>query len=510
MNQIKVGAFLSYLIIGLNNIIGLLYTPFMLRMMGQTEYGLYSLVVSVVAYLTVFDLGFGNAIVRYTAKMRAENNKEKQYEMFGIFLLLYSFIGFITFCIGFIITGHVNTLFKVTMSVEEMDKVRIMLMLMICNLAFTFPMSIFGSIITAYENFVFQKLVNLVRIILNPVVMIIMLLIGYRAIGMVVVVTIFNVLTLLMNAWFCFYKLKIKIRLRKSSFDWPFLKEISIYSFWIFLNAIIDRIYWDSGQFILGMLTGVSVIAVYAVALQLVNIYKGFSTAISGLFLPRVTAMVTNNEGNDKISELFIRIGRIQYIILAFILSGFIVFGRVFIRFWAGPDYAQSYYIALLLFIPLLIPLIQNIGITVLQAKNKMKFRSILYLVVSICSLGISVPLAKLYGGIGCALGTAFALVIGQIIIMNIYYHKRVGLDMIAFWKEIGKMSVIPIVLSLLGCLLLYYVQLDSWGMFVLIVFVFSVVYIFLFWFKGMNQYERDLFMKPIQKMQKKIYNCLL
>ena len=136
-----------------------------------------------------------------------------------------------------------------------------------------------------------------------------------------------------------------------------------------------------------------------------------------------------------------------------------------------------------------------------------MKFRSILYLVVSICSLGISVPLAKLYGGIGCALGTAFALVIGQIIIMNIYYHKRVGLDMIAFWKEIGKMSVIPIVLSLLGCLLLYYVQLDSWGMFVLIVFVFSVVYIFLFWFKGMNQYERDLFMKPIQKMQKKIYN---
>ena len=156
MNQIKVGAFLSYLIIGLNNIIGLLYTPFMLRMMGQTEYGLYSLVVSVVAYLTVFDLGFGNAIVRYTAKMRAENNKEKQYEMFGIFLLLYSFIGFITFCIGFIITGHVNTLFKVTMSVEEMDKVRIMLMLMICNLAFTFPMSIFGSIITAYENFVFQ------------------------------------------------------------------------------------------------------------------------------------------------------------------------------------------------------------------------------------------------------------------------------------------------------------------------------------------------------------------
>lgn len=501
VNQIKVGALLSYLIIGLNNVIGLVYTPFMLRMMGQTEYGLYSLVASVVAYLTVFDLGFGNAIVRYTAKLRAKKDKEKQYELFGVFLLLYTIIGIITFFIGLAIYAHVDTLFKVTMSGEEMRKVRIMLLLMIGNLAFTFPMSIFGSIITAYENFVFQKVVNLVRIILNPILMIVMLLMGYRAIGMVVIVTLFNVLTLLMNAWYCFYKLKIKIKIRKGGFDWSFLREISIYSFWIFLNAIMDRIYWDSGQFILGMFTGVSVIAIYAVALQLVNIYKGFSTAISGLFLPRITAMVTNNEGDEKISELFIRTGRIQYIILAFILSGFIVFGKKFIIFWAGADYIQSYYIALILFVPLIIPLIQNVGITILQAKNKLKFRSILYLAISVGSLGISVPLAKLYGGIGCAIGTALALVIGQIIIMNIYYHKKVGLNMIKFWKEIGHMSIIPVLFCIASCVLFQYIHLDSLILFVVAILLFSVLYICFFWFKGMNQYERDLFLKPVRKI---------
>lgn len=501
VNQIKVGAFLSYLIIILNNVIGLLYTPFMLRMMGQTEYGLYSLVASVVAYLTVFDLGFGNAIVRYTAKLRAEGDKKKQYELFGVFLLLYTIIGIVTVLIGLGIYSHVDTLFKVTMSAEDMRKVRIMLLLMIGNLAFTFPMSIFGSIITAYENFVFQKIVNLIRIILNPILMIIMLLMGYRAIGMVVIVTLFNVLTLLINAWFCFSKLKIRIILKKEGFDWPFLKEISIYSFWIFLNAIMDRIYWDSGQFILGIYTGVTVIAIYAVALQLVNIYKGFSTAISGLFLPRITAMVTNKEGNEEISKLFIKTGRIQFIILAFILSGFIVFGRDFIRFWAGSDYSQSYYIALILFVPLIIPLIQNIGITILQAQNKMKFRSTLYLVISVSSLGISIPLAKLYGGIGCAIGTALALVIGQIIIMNIYYHKKVGLDMIKFWKEIGRMSIVPAIVSIVGFIVLYYIPLDSFLMFIFAVMVFSVIYIFFFWYKGMNQYERDLFLKPIRKI---------
>ena len=202
MNQLKAGAFLSYVSIGLNNVVGLLYIPFMLRMMGQTEYGLYSLVASVIAYLTVLDLGFGNAIIRYTAKFRAEGKQREQYEMFGMFLLLYSCVGIIALLIGGMLYCNVDRLFDRTMTVEELEKVRIMMVLMCVNLAFTFPMSIFGSIITAYENFVFQKLVNIARIILNPLVMIVMLMMGYRAIGMVVVTTLFNVATLLINCWY--------------------------------------------------------------------------------------------------------------------------------------------------------------------------------------------------------------------------------------------------------------------------------------------------------------------
>ena len=159
INQLKAGAFLSYVSIGLNNIVGLLYTPFMLRMMGQSEYGLYSLVASVVAYLTVLDLGFGNAIVRYTAKFRAEGKIREQYEMFGMFFLLYIGIGVLALLVGLGLYFNVDYLFDATMDDSELYKIRVMMLLMVFNLAFTFPMSIWGSIITAYENFVFQKLV---------------------------------------------------------------------------------------------------------------------------------------------------------------------------------------------------------------------------------------------------------------------------------------------------------------------------------------------------------------
>ena len=179
INQLKAGAILSYVSIGLNNIVGLLYTPFMLRMLGQNEYGLYSLVASVVSYLTVLDLGFANAIVRYTAKFRAEGKIREQYELFGMFLILYTGIGIVAFLLGLGIYLNVDRLFDAAMTAEDLGKIRVMMLLMCFNLAFTFPMSIWGAIITAYEDFVFQKLVNIARIVLNPLVMVALLLLGY-------------------------------------------------------------------------------------------------------------------------------------------------------------------------------------------------------------------------------------------------------------------------------------------------------------------------------------------
>lgn len=502
INQLKTGALLSYISIILNNIIGLLYTPFMLRMMGQSEYGLYSLVASVVAYLTILDFGFGNAIVRYTAKFRAENRLKEQYEMFGMFLFLYSAIGLFTLLIGLCLYFNVDFLFERSMNMEELNKIRIMMLLMVFNIAITFPFSIFGSIITAYENFIFQKIINIVRIVLNPVVMCIMLLMGYRAIGMVVITTLFNVLTLLINCWYCYHRLHIHVIIGR--FNWTFLKEIMIYSFWIFLNAIMDRIYWSSGQFILGIYAGAKAVAIYAVAISLENIYMSFSTAISGVFLPKITSMITQKQNEKSISDLFIRTGRIQYIVMSFILIGFILFGKPFIILWAGSDYSEAYYITLLFFVPLTIPLIQNLGITILQARNQMKFRSILYVIIAIISLGLSIFLVRYYGGIGCALSTAFALCLGQIIIMNIYYYKKVNIDIPAFWKEIGKMSVVPVLIGTIGYILLNYFPINSIMTLLLGVILFSIVYLPAFWLLSMNGYERNLFLKPLKRVFKR------
>jgi len=491
MNQIKAGVFLSYVVLTLNTLVGLLYTPFMLRMLGRSEFGLYSLVASVIAYLTLLDLGFGNAIVRYTAKFRTENKVQEQYEMFGMFVGLYSIVAVVAFAAGLILWANVDSLFGSTMTVMELSRAKTMVLLMSFNLAISFPFSVFGAIINAYENFVFQKVVSIVRIVLNTAVMILLLYWGYRALAMVVVMTVFNMVTLLLNYIYCKKHLKIRILFR--GFRWDFFREVVAYSFFIFLNAVMDRVYWSTGQFVLGAVSGTIAVAVFAVAIQLQQMYMNFSTGIVGVFLPRVTAMVTSHCSDKELSNLFIRTGRIQFCIMAFILSGFILFGKSFIILWAGKEYEDAYIITLLFFVPLMVPLIQNLGITILQARNQMQFRSILYVIIALCSLCLQIPLARRFGGIGCALGIALGLTLGQIVIMNIYYQRKQRLNILAFWREIGKMSGIPVLLSIGAYFVLSQIPVFSVTGLLLAILVFSLVYLPLFWCFSMNATERKL-----------------
>ena len=499
MNQLKAGAALNYIIIALHTIVGLAYTPYLLRCLGQNEYGLYSLVSSVIAYLTILDFGFGNAIIRYTSKLKSEGKAKELWEMFGMFLVIYSVIGLIAMCGGIGLYFNVDALFDRTMSADEIYQAQTMMLLLTLNLTVTFPLSIFGAIITAYENFVFQRIVSICRILLCTGVMIGLLAIGYKAIALVVVNTVFNILTLLINVIYCVYRLRIKIHFAR--FNWPFLKEICIYSFWIFLTAIMDKIYWGTGQFVLGAISGTVAVAIFSVAIMLQQMYMQFSTSIAGVLLPRLTSMVSSNKSDKEISDVFIKTGRLQCIVMSFVLSGFIVFGQSFINIWAGNEYHESFIITLIFFVSLFIPLIQNTGIVIIQARNQMKFRSLLYLVISLVSLGVQILLARKMEALGCAIAIGGALIIGQGFIMNIYYRKKQRINISLFWKEIFKMLIAPILLTVLGYSIVRLLSIDHILTLAIGITVFTIAYVNVIWRYSINNYERDIILSPIRRI---------
>lgn len=502
VNQRKIGAILSYIVIFLNLIVGVAYTPFLIRKLGQSEYGLYSIVQSVISYLTVMDMGFGNAIIIYTARFIRQGDKEKQNKLHGMFFVIYCIIGVIAGLIGVVLYLNVDRMFGRTMTTEELCKAKAMMLILTINLAMTFPLGIFGNIITAHEKFIFNKSVKILQILLKPVIMIPLLIMGYKAITLTVVLTFVNIFCLSLNAIVCIKKLKVRPKFQ--GFDKLLLVEIFKYSFYIFLNEIIDKANWSVDRFILGSICGTVATAIYSVAGQVNSLYMNFSTAISSVMLPKITKMEEKKASNQEFTDVFVRTGRVQYLLMALVITGFVLFGKTFIGIWAGLEYESAYIIACVLMIPLTVPLIQNIGLSILQAKNLYKYRTIIFFFIAILNTGISIVLAKKYGGVGAALGTSASLILGQIIILNIYYHKKVGINMIEFWKNIICMSIPFIIPVLCGIMLNRVFAGNSVVLFGLKVIVYTIVYCITVWLLSMNRYEKDLIRKPIEKILKK------
>lgn len=499
-NQLKIGAILSYVNILASLIVGLGYTPIMIRLLGQSEFGLYSLIGSLVAYLSVLDMGLGNTIVRYVSRNRAVGDKRSESELNGLFLAIYSIIGLITLIVGSILYFNVDNMFGATLSADQIERAKIMMILLIFNIAISFPLSVFASLMQAYERFIFLRIFNIISVLLKPIIALPFLFMGYGAVTLVVTATVVNIACLLTNVYYCFKYLNIHFS--KGHFEKAFLYEISGYAFFIFLNAIMDKIYWGTGQFILGMVSGTIQVAIYAIAMQFMNMYMQFSCAISGVLLPKVTMMVANGATKIELTNLMIKIGRLQYIVIGYILVMFFLVGQEFIYLWAGESYLSAYPMILILMVGLLIALVQNAGIAILQAMNLNRYRMTAYTIVAVINIFISVVLAKIYGGLGCAISTAVALLISTGLIMNRYYYKRIGIDIPLFWKNITHMMPSAFILIVLVEIFQMNVSLEySWLYFTIKVVIYTLIYMILMYFIGMNDYEKNLYRKVINKI---------
>ncbi len=503
INELKWGAALSYTNILLSNLINLVFTPFLLVSLGKSEYGIYTLIGAFVGYMAVLDFGLGNTITRYVAKYRAENDKQGEQGFLSLAFIIYAVMTVLAVTIGLALVPVLPSIFGKSLTADELDTARKMFEVLIINIGLTLFLNAFTSIMSGYEKFVFPRAMTIFRVIVRPLAIILLLLMGYKALAIVLVDTALNILLLFINMWFVFYKMGIKIKYRHH--NWPFIKEILLFSVFVFINMIVDQVYWRLGQLVVGIYYGAVPVAIFGLGMQFPGYYINFSTAISGVFLPRATQLCVDNAPTKELDNLFIKTGRIQFIVIGFILSGFIILGKPFVLLWAGPDCAQVYYIALIAMIPLTIPLIQNVGISILQAKNLHAFRSIMYFLISLVNLGISILLTKEIGIIGAVIGTSLSLVIGNIIIINIYYQKKVGLDIKRFFKEVFSRLLPAMTLSIIIGFVIMFIPVGGWAGLLVKGILFTMVYGTAMWLIGMNSYEKELLTGPVVGIIKRI-----
>ncbi len=499
INQLRSGVYLSYINLLLGSVIPMFYTPLMLEMLGKAEHGLYSLANSAIGYLSLLSFGFGSTIIRYLAKYRAENDKAAVERTFGFFLLLYMALASLVILGGWIIAENASVIFKQSLSIQELKKIKTLLLLMTFNTALSFPMSVITSVSAAYERYVFRQTMDIISTIASPAINLITLYMGYASVGIAVTGIILQVVLLIPNVIHCTHVLGVKPTFERMSL--PLVREMIGFSAYVFIGSVVDMLFWATDKVILGMLIGTVAVSVYQVGSTFNNIVMQLSVSISGVLTPRITGMVVKDASCEELSDLFIRVGRIQFLIVALIVSGFTVFGQSFILLWAGNSYADSYWIAVLTLFPLSIPLIQNTGISILVAQNKHKFRSLVYLAIAIANVISTYFVVPYMGGIGAALCSCISYLMGQGLIMNIYYDKVIKLDISRFWKNILQMAILPGFMLVAGLIIKNIVSFDNWVTFFAGVAVYVVIYCFGMFFFVMNDYEKDVIREPIQKV---------
>lgn len=496
-NQLKLGTLLSYLQMGLGIIVSLVYTPTMIRLLGQSEYGLYNTVSSTISMLSVLSLGFNSGYIRYYARYKSLRDEEAISRLNGLFLLIFLGIGTVALACGLYLWQNLELVFDAGLTQAEYVIARKLMLLLTVNLAVSFPMSVFANIISANERFVFLKLLGVAKTVGGPLVTLPLLLMGFRSVAMVVVTVLLH---LIIDVCYLYYVLAVlKMQFRFRGIDKRLAGGLVSYTVFIAVNLVVDQINTNLDKFLLGRFCGTAAVAVYSVGYSMYHYYMTFSTAISGMFVPRIHRIVQETFDNQPeqrrlLTELFIRVGRIQYLVLALVGSGLLFFGRWFILdIWAGPEYADAYYVTLLLALPATVPLIQNLGIEIQRAQNRHQFRSIAYLAMAAVNLAMSIVLCQRYGAVGAAVGTAVSLILANGIVMNIYYHRRCNLDILAFWKSISRLSAGLVAPAAAGVLLIRWVKNSSVWAHLAAIAIYSVVYFVSMWLVGMNQYEKDM-----------------
>lgn len=430
-SQRRIGAILGYTNIVIKNLVNLVYTPMLLSFVGQADYGVYQTSNSFVFSLSLLSFGFSQAYVRFYTQKRTRGEDVRGLN--GVYLTLYAVVSIVALLLGVGFAAGAGTIFSVSFTPEEVGLARAVMSVMAGSIAVTLFNSVFDAYVLAHEEFRFQQSRQILTTLATPFCAYALLHLGFGVVGVAVAQFTVNVVLLALNASFCLGRLNMRFEIRR--IDTALFQSIAAFSAWIFANQVCDLVNQNVPNVLLGALTSASAVAVFAVSVQVRNVFVSLSTTMSSVFTPKINRIVAESDDNTELTRLMARVGRYQMMLFCWVYGGFAVLGRFFIERWAGAGFADAYWLVLAMTAPLAIPLTQNTGIEIQRAKNMHRARSAAMLLMAALNVAVTLLASPVVGYWAAAIGYVASIALCNGAFMNWYYQRRVGLDMTYFWR---------------------------------------------------------------------------
>ena len=466
----------------------------MIHSIGRDNFGLYTLAMSIIT-LFVFDLGLSAAITRFMSKYLAEGQPEKANNVLGLVYKLYIVIDIILLLILTAVYFFIPQIYE-SLTTTEIDKLKIVYIIAAVFSVISFPFIPLNGILGANEKFIQFKLCELINKLVIVVAMTICLLLGYGLYALVAVNAGAGIIMIALKL-FCVRKYT-NTQVNFGYRNRVELKELLKFSGWTTVISLSQRMIFNLAPSILGIMSGAASIAILGVAITIEGYTYMFASALNGMFLPRVSRIMASDK--DELLPLMIRIGRLQLIIIGAIVVVFIGIGHDFMLLWVGDDYNLSYYCAILLILPSVIHLPQEIASTAIVAANKVKKQAVVYVLMAVCNIALAFWFSKLWAALGVSLSICIAYFV-RTIGMNYLYYRELKIDVLAFFKSAYTSMLIPMFFIIVCAYLLNsFLPELSWGVFILKLLVILIIATLSYWFIGMNNSERSLIHSLIKR----------
>jgi O-antigen/teichoic acid export membrane protein len=488
--QIKIGAFLNYLNMALGFVFTLFVLPFVIRGLGSEEFGLYCLIGVFSGYLDLLQFGMGGAIIRYVAKYNAEKDQAGRENFLAMVLLLYVISAILILVTGGVLITQLDNIFAASLtSLEAITKSREMFTILVVSVAICSITNVFVGALSGCEEFIFPRVLSAVSWCARILTTIAILTQNPTAVAITLLTASLAVISGLVNSAYALWKCKIRIKLHKWEND--LFKEMIFFSAFIFMLEMAGLFYWKIGEIIVGAQISLAAVGVYSIGMHLNTLALQFTNSINNLLLPHATKIVAREASVQETTLFAAKVGRIILLLYGSIYIGFIFFGKLFITLWAGKEFEQAYYVTLIALTAVAIPRIQSGMNNIMKAKNMHGVPAIIFFLSSVFSAPIAWVFAKSFGLIGVVCAAAFGLIIGNVIIVNFYYVKRVGFDLLLFFKETFSGAWVVIAISAFACYAATYIKGYTFKTLIIQCAIHVVVYVVAVLVFGLNKSEK-------------------
>lgn len=500
MKSRKSGLILSYGYFVLSAVVSIFVSSFVIRSIGKTDYGVYQAIAAFINYLTLLEFGTGRIMSRNISLLKKDGSEDLEMKknistviVLNSGLMLLILAGAVCFWLS------LGAIYQNSMSPEQIVMAKRLFFFPVASLGISFFQQSFNGILIGYEQYTFEKIVSIIKLVVRTLLLAVILSIRSSIYLYVIIDTAVNLMAFLVTV--LYVRLKMKVPVHFGYFDRQILKSILPLCFAMLLQGLVNTMNNTLDKFLIGVMMTPEDVTIYSIAMTVYSMFSTIACLPMGMYMPAVAKDMRNGLRGKELTKTLLRPCRFNILITGLIVTGFAVAGRQFIVILYGEEFLTAWYCAMIVMVPMFLNTANDIVINVLDILKKRHVRSVILMGTTALNLVLTIWGIQHLGMIGASLATGIATLL-QVIILNIYYQKKIEIDVLYLFRK-GFAGTIPCMLvAVLAAVPVYFLVKNVYLSFFTCGAVFLVVFALGFYFWGADASEKQAAHRLVNKLK--------